>query len=95
MVDVTLCKKSVSFTDKDGKEKRGANFYVKVGTTYIPIEVVFFPNDKCEGRDPAYASRCAVLEAICETVPDSRKTKAENQAGAKSPAGSVPGGSNV
>ena len=66
--DVYLVKKMTSF-EKDGVKKRGTNFYLQVGDEYIPIEVVFFPNEKCEGRDPAYASRNAILSAVARELP--------------------------
>ena len=68
-VDVKLVKKSTTYNDKDGTKKRGTNFYVQVGDEYIPIEVVFFPNDKCEGRDPAFAQRMAILSAVAPELP--------------------------
>jgi len=67
--EVKLVKKSVTYEKEDGKKQRGTNLYLKVGNEYIPIEVVFFPNDKCEGRDPAFAGRMAILTAIAEELP--------------------------
>lgn len=69
LIEVKLMKKNVTFTDKDGNRKRSTNLYIQVGNEYIPIEVVFFPNDKCEGRDPAFANRMAVLTAVAEELP--------------------------
>lgn len=69
LVDVKLVKKSASFKDEAGATKRTTNFYIQIGTTYVPIEVVFFPNDKCEGRDPQFAGRMAVLSAVAEELP--------------------------
>lgn len=68
-IEIKLVKKFVKYKDEQGNEKRGTNFYVQIGTTYVPIQVCFFPNDKCEGRDPAYANRVAVLTAISEELP--------------------------
>lgn len=68
-IQIRLVKKSVNFTDEQGVKKRTTNFYIQIGSTYVPIEVVFFPNDKCEGRDPAFAGRMAVLSAIAEELP--------------------------
>ncbi len=69
IVEIKLVKKSTTYTDKDGTKKRGTNLYLQVGNEYIPIEVVFFPNDKCEGRDPAFSGRMAILTAIAEELP--------------------------
>lgn len=81
-VDVKLVKKRTTYTDKNGEQKRGTNFYLQVGNEYVPIEVVFFPNDKCEGRDPAFAGRMAVLSAIAEELPSKPlKTTPEESAG--------------
>ncbi len=68
-VEVKLYKKRAIYTDANGVEKRVWNLYVRVGTEYIPVDVVFFANDKCEGRDPAYAGRRAIIEAIAELIP--------------------------
>ena len=73
IVEVKLVKKSTTYTDKDGTKKRGTNLYLQVGNEYIPIEVVFFPNDKCEGRDPAFSGRMAILSAIAEELPPKSK----------------------
>ena len=69
LIEVKLMKKNVTFTDKDGNRKRSTNLYIQVGNEYIPIEVVFFPNDKCEGRDPAFSGRMAILSAVAEELP--------------------------
>lgn len=68
-VEVHLVKKNVRYTAQDGAEKRAVNLYIQVGTVFVPIEVKFFPNDKCEGRDPAFAARVAILTAIAEEIP--------------------------
>lgn len=68
-VEVTLFKRSTTYTKQDGTKQRSTNFYLQVGSEYVPIEVVFFPNDKCEGRDPAFAGRMAVLSAVAEELP--------------------------
>ena len=59
-VEVHLVKKNVRYTAQDGAEKRAVNLYIQVGTVFVPIEVKFFPNDKCEGRDPAFAARVEI-----------------------------------
>ena len=78
-VDVKLVKKSTTYTDKDGVKKRGTNLYLQVGSEYIPIEVVFFPNAKCEGRDPAFAQRMAILCAIAEELPEKSQKATEEK----------------
>ena len=79
IVEVKLVKKSTTYTDKDGTKKRGTNLYLQVGSEYVPIEVVFFPNDKCEGRDPAFAQRMAILCAVAEELPPKPSKQATNQ----------------
>ena len=74
-VDVKLVKKNVRYTAQDGTEKRTVNLYIQVGTEYIPIQVTFFPNDKCEGRDPAFAGRMAILQAVAEELPQTRTAR--------------------
>jgi hypothetical protein len=67
---VELYKKSGTYNDKtSGKEKRFTNFYVKCNDQLIPVEPVYFPNEKLEGRDPQYGGRKAVLEAFADELP--------------------------
>ena len=68
---VKLFKKVGTYVDKkDGKEKRFVNFYVQIGDQMIPVEPKYFPQDRFEGRDPGFAGRKAVMEAMAETLPD-------------------------
>ena len=69
IVEVKLVKRSTTYERQDGTKQRGTNLYLQVGREYVPIEVVFFPNDKCEGRDPAFAQRMAILCAVAEELP--------------------------
>lgn len=78
-VEVKLVKKSVEYKKQDGTKQRGANLYLQVGSEYVPIEVVFFPNDKCEGRDPAFAQRMAILCAVAEELPPKPSNQATTQ----------------
>ena len=71
---VELVKKKGTYKDKEGKDKPYVNFYVKCGDQMIPVEPKYFPNEKCEGRDPGFAGRKAVLDAFATELPD----KAEN-----------------
>ncbi len=82
-IEVKLVKRSVTY-EKDGKKQRGTNLYVQVGDEYVPIEVVFFPNDKCEGRDPAFAGRMAILTAVAEELP-LKPAKTSSEANAQKP----------
>ncbi len=75
-VEVKLVKRSTTYEKQDGTKQRGTNLYLQVGSEYVPIEVVFFPNDKCEGRDPAFAQRMAILCAVAEELP--RKPPKQN-----------------
>lgn len=74
-MQVNLYKKVGKYTDKDGKEKSFVNFYVKCGDKLIPVEVSYFPNKKCEDRDPNYSGRKEVLGAFAETLPDIEEEK--------------------
>ena len=66
-----MYKKNGTYIDKkDGKEKRFTNFYVACGDQLIPVEPKYFPNDKCEGRDPQFSARKAVMEAFAESFPE-------------------------
>ena len=77
--DVKLVKKRITYDKQDGTKQRGTNLYLQVGSEYIPIEVVFFPNDKCEGRDPAFAQRMAILCAIAEELPEKPQKATEEK----------------
>ena len=77
--DVKLVKKRTTYEKQDGTKQRGTNLYLQVGSEYIPIEVVFFPNDKCEGRDPAFAQRMAMLCAIAEELPEKPQKATEEK----------------
>ncbi len=37
-MQIQLFKKTGTYTDKDGKEKRFVNFYLKCGDALVPIE---------------------------------------------------------
>ena len=78
IVEVKLVKKSTTYTKQDGSKQRGTNLYLQVGSEYVPIEVVFFPNDKCEGRDPAFAGRMAILCAVAEELPPKDQKSSES-----------------
>ena len=78
-VEVKLVKKSTTYEKQDGTKQRGTNLYLQVGSEYVPIEVVFFPNDKCEGRDPAFAQRMAILCAVAEERPPKPSKQSTNQ----------------
>lgn len=67
---VGLFKKKGTYKDKEGKDKFFVNFYVECGDQMIPVEPKYFPNPKCDDRDPAFAGRKAVLEAFAEELPD-------------------------
>ena len=72
MVEVKLFKKEGTYVNKENKEKRFVNFYVKCGDKLIPFDVKYFPNKKCDGRDPEYAGRMEVLRAFAEPLTDKK-----------------------
>ncbi|MBR1625182.1 MAG: hypothetical protein IJ676_05505 [Clostridia bacterium] len=67
-MQVELLKKSSTYTNKDGEEKTALNFYLRCGTTLVPIQVRYFEND--EGRDPNYSGRKLVLSSFADTLPE-------------------------
>ncbi len=70
-MQVQLYMKQGTYEDKkDGKEKPYTNFYLKCGNALIPIEVRFFPQEKCDGRDPQYNGRKQVLSSFAAILPD-------------------------
>ena len=70
-MEVKLYKKTGKYVDnKTQKEKQFVNFYVKCNDTLIPIEPCYFPNAKCDNRDPQFANRKGALEAFADVLPD-------------------------
>ena len=68
---VKLYKKEGTFTDKDTNEvKNFTNFYIECGSELIPVRIPYFKNAKCEGRDPAFQGRFAVLNSFAEPLPE-------------------------
>lgn len=66
-MQVELFKKTGSYVDKDGVEKHYVNFYLRCGTSSIPVSVCFFPNES--GKDPQYKSRKEILKAFATDLP--------------------------
>lgn len=68
---VELYKKEGKYVDKkDNKEKPFVNFFVKCGDKLIPIDVKYFPNEKCGDRDPGYQGKMEVMRAFADTLPE-------------------------
>lgn len=89
-MQVQLFKKSGKYTDKDGKEKPFTNFYVKCGDALVPIAVCYFPNAKCDNRDPQYNGRKEVLSAFAAILPDKSDNGAVHRPSAPPPEYSSP-----
>ena len=72
MANVALFKRKVKYERSDGKEKQATNFYVKCGDEgeLIAIDIHYFPNPACEGRDPGFLGRKAVMENYATTLLD-------------------------
>ena len=75
MADVALFKRKVKYQSSDGKEKTATNFYVKCGEEgeLIAIDIHYFPNAQCEGRDPGFLGRKAVMENYATTLPETEE----------------------
>lgn len=67
MAHVELLRQSVEY-EKDGEKKKGNNFYLRCGSSLIPIEVKFFP-DKTTKQDNQYAARKSVMYAFADELP--------------------------
>lgn len=78
---VRLFKREVSYKDKQGKDKKGVNFFLSndEGKTLIPIDVKYFPKDQFDGRDPEFQSRKGFLLGLAETLPDLPKTDGKKE----------------
>lgn len=71
-MQVELFKKSGTYVNsKDNKEKGYVNFYLRCGSSLVPINVCFFPNES--GKDPQYISRKEVLKAFATDLPTTSK----------------------
>lgn len=73
-MQVNLFKKTGTyFSEKDGKDKSFIRFYLRCGTSLVPIDPTYF-NKKDENgddlKDIGYASRKSVLEAFADDLPD-------------------------
>lgn len=67
MAQVELLRQSTEYV-KDGQKRKGNNFFLRCGSSLVPIEVKFFP-DKTTNQDPQYAGRKSVLYAFAEELP--------------------------
>lgn len=75
-MQVELLKQITEYTNKDGKDVKGANFFVRCGDTLIPIEVKYFGKKDKNGNDlpdPQYAGRKNVMYAFSETLPEKKQ----------------------
>lgn len=71
MADVKLYKKEGTYFNKEKqKDVPYTNFYVQCGSELIAVQPCYFPNDKCEGRDPGFLGRKSVLSAFAEPLPE-------------------------
>ena len=70
MAEMKLYKQDGTYKDKQsGEDKRFTRFYLQLGSTMIPIEPCYFPQDRFDGRDPQFAGRKEVLRAFAEPLP--------------------------
>ncbi|MBQ8583293.1 MAG: hypothetical protein IJ488_01610 [Clostridia bacterium] len=72
MAAVQLFKRKVKYEGSDKKEKVATNFYIKCGEEgeLIAVDIHYFPNAACEGRDPGFLGRKAVMENYATTLPE-------------------------
>lgn len=73
---VELFKQLSDYTDKDGNKKTATNFFLKIGSDFIPIEVRYFKDKKNpDTPDKNYRGRKMVLSAFAVELP--KKVKKE------------------
>ena len=71
-MQVSLLKKVGKYTDqKDGKEKQFVNFYLRCGSSLVPVEVRFYPGE--DGKDYQYNGRKEILKAFAEDLNSAMK----------------------
>lgn len=71
-MQLELFKKTGSYIDKDNKEKRSVQFYVKANETLIPIEPTYYRKRDENGnelQDYGYATRKFALETFATELP--------------------------
>lgn len=73
MAQVSLFKRKVEY-ESEGQKKQATNFYIRCGEEgeLIAVDIHYFPNAKCEGRDPRFLGRKAVMENYATTLPDNQ-----------------------
>ena len=76
MAQVSLFKRKVSYKGENGEEKQATNFYIRCGEEgdLIAVDIHYFPNPKCDNRDPGFLGRKAVMENYATTLSKSEKT---------------------
>lgn len=68
-MQVELFKTSGTYVDpKDKKEKPYTRFYVRCGSSLVPIEVPYREGE--DGRDYRYSGRKEVLKAFADDLPE-------------------------
>lgn len=75
-MQVELLKQITEYTNKDGKEVKGTNFYLRCGDTLIPIDVKYFGKKDKDGKelpDPQYSGRKNVMYAFADLLPERTK----------------------
>ena len=74
MAAFELFKRKVTYEDKDKNQKQATNFYIKCGENgeLIAVDIHYFPNAKCEGRDPGFLGRKAVMENYASPLPEEK-----------------------
>lgn len=75
-MQVELLKKVGKYTDSEGRERQSTRFYVRCGSSLVPIEVTYF--GKGDEKDNQYGARKSVLSAFAEDLPEKENTTSEN-----------------
>ena len=78
-MQVELFKKASNYEDKDGNKKVAINFYLKLGSELVPIEVRYFEDKKFDGKDPNYRSRKLLLSAMAQEFPPKVSNAGESE----------------
>lgn len=77
MEQLKLFSKVSDYLDeKTGTKKRVESFYLLCGNKLVPIQVKFFGRD--DKKDYQYKSRCMVLSAFAEPLPEKTVNAHEN-----------------
>ena len=77
-MQVEFFKKTGSYVDKEGKQRKSLSFYVKCNDKMIPVEPTYYKKKSETGeelRDFDFSNRKSILEAFASELPELENEK--------------------